>query len=277
MEWTGWITAWIPTLLLAAGLFVARNWIKASIEKGIQSKFDSKLENLRADLRKNEEAFKSDLRSKEAEILALRDGVLSGRSNRQSLLDKRHLEAAERLWAAVIALAPYELLSASMAVFKFDAVAKRTPHEPKLRKIFEVLGNQAPSPDKIDNPAKNERLFVSPIAWAYFSAYQAIVMGAYMRAKALEIGIEEPGEFFNTEHVRGLLKATLPHRGEFIEKQDSAAYHHLLEELKEKLLAELKRMLEGADIDQASIARSAEIMEKVKEVVAENTEQRPRA
>jgi hypothetical protein len=46
---------------------------------------------------KSEDAFKSELRSKEAEIAALRDGILSGRMQRQALLDKRPMEAVEKV------------------------------------------------------------------------------------------------------------------------------------------------------------------------------------
>ena len=68
MEWA----AWIPTAVLAILLFIARHKIKAEIEKSVQHKFDAKVETLRADLRKSEEEFKSELRLKETEISTLR-------------------------------------------------------------------------------------------------------------------------------------------------------------------------------------------------------------
>jgi hypothetical protein len=60
---------------------------------------------LRAELRKNEESFKSDLRDKEAEISTLRTNILSGSAGRQALLDKRRFEAVEKVWANVNDLA----------------------------------------------------------------------------------------------------------------------------------------------------------------------------
>jgi hypothetical protein len=50
-----------------------------------------------AELHKSDDAFKSELRSKEAEIAALRDGILSRRMQRQALLDKRRMEAVEKV------------------------------------------------------------------------------------------------------------------------------------------------------------------------------------
>ncbi len=39
---------WIPALIyftLPVALFIGRNWLKANIEKSIQHKFDTKIEN----------------------------------------------------------------------------------------------------------------------------------------------------------------------------------------------------------------------------------------
>ena len=94
MDWAAWLSIGLY-VFSAIGVFVARNWIKAGIEKSVQHGFDAKIETLRTELRKSEETFKSDLRSKESQISALRDGVLSGRAQRQALLDKRRLEAVE--------------------------------------------------------------------------------------------------------------------------------------------------------------------------------------
>src|SRR5215471_435493 len=82
---------------------------------------------------------KSDLRTKEAEISALREGVLSGRANRQALLDKRRLEAVEKIWASVIALGPAKVVSAKMSIINYDVVAKRISTDPKLREAMELL------------------------------------------------------------------------------------------------------------------------------------------
>jgi hypothetical protein len=58
------------SIVISAGtpiaIFLARNWIKARIEKGVQHRFDVQIEGVRAELRKSEERFKSDLRDKVA-------------------------------------------------------------------------------------------------------------------------------------------------------------------------------------------------------------------
>jgi hypothetical protein len=272
--------AWIPTVIcavLAIAVFAGRNWIKAGIEKSVQHKFDEKIGSIRTELRKNEELFKSDLRAKEAEISALRDGALSGRAQRQALLDKRRIEAVERIWLAVFALGPYKVVSASMAIFKFDEVGKRAPHDPKVRQLFEMIGRPVSGETKNLHNMAVEQLFISPLSWAYFSAYRTVVVYGYMQVKILEIGIEEPCKYLNSDNVRRLLKATLPHQKEFIDKNEPTTYYYLLDEIEQALLSELNNMLEGRDIDQTTIDQSREIMEAVKKISTENEQQTVRA
>lgn len=273
------LTAWIPTaitVILGGGAFVGRHWIKAGIEKSIQHKFNAEIETLRAEFRKSEEEFKSNLRSKEMEISALRDGVLSGRLNRQALADKRRLEAVERVWTAVTELWPHKGVSASMAVINFDAAAKRAPQDPRLRSVFETIGGQMPEEFPQDL-AQQERPFISLIAWALFSAYIAVLAYSHMRLTVLKLGIDDAAKLINDEHIKNLLKKALPHQDQYIDTIDSGIYHYLLDELEENLLVELKNMLEGKDIDEASIARSAEIMSAANNVWTDNAEQLSKA
>src|SRR5207248_2850144 len=95
MDWGLGISLGANVLIVAA-LLAGKKWIEAGVEKKIQHRFDEKMA-----------VTNSDLRAKEAEIAALREMVLSGRSQRQALLDKRKLEAVERIWDALARLAPF--------------------------------------------------------------------------------------------------------------------------------------------------------------------------
>ncbi len=136
--------------------FVARNWLVAWISKGVEYRFDVKLEELRAELRKKEERLKSELRDREAEIATLRNSVLSGSASRQSLLDKRRFEAVEKVWTAVNDLALLKPLSGVMAIVNFQEVAKDANH-PNMRRFLSTIGNVAPDlKDLKKNVARDE-------------------------------------------------------------------------------------------------------------------------
>lgn len=252
--------------LLALALFVGKTWLKANIEASVQHKFNSQLEALRAELSKSEELFKQELRTKETEISALRDGVLGGRAARQALLDKRKLEAVDRVWAAFLALAPYRVVLRMMSSVDLEKVSKAAPRDPNIRKIFALIGGQAP--DQTAVKAKGEQLFLTPLAWAYFSAYQTAVMTSYLIAKALENGLEA-NKFITFEPTIKILKAALPTYGGFIDEHGFQSFDFLLEELEENLLRALREILEGHDVDTESVARSSEIIKMVNVAVDE--------
>lgn len=272
------ISKWLPTfisILVLLGTVFLRSWIKAGVEKSLQYHFDEKLEKIRASLRVSEEQLKSDLRAKEGEIAALRNGILDGKFRRQSLLDKRRLEGVEKVWAAVIALAPFKSVSAMMASIKFDAAAKRAPQEANLRRVFEMIVSPIKEDDPPKNPAISEQPFLSPLAWAYFSAYQTIVVSAYFKAKLLATSTEDVSSLIKTDGIRQVIKVALPELSEFIDKNEPETYHYLLDELEKRLLAELRNMLEGDDVDQVSIKKVAEINKAIAAVTTEEEKNSP--
>ncbi|MBI3902634.1 MAG: hypothetical protein HY306_06785 [Nitrosomonadales bacterium] len=109
---------WLPpistTAIFGLVLWLGRNLIATRLTKSVQHEFDTKLESLRTELRKNEELFRADLRAKEAEIAVLRSGAMTAMASRQVAFDKRRLEAIDQLWSAFIALGPAKWILVSM-------------------------------------------------------------------------------------------------------------------------------------------------------------------
>lgn len=258
MDWLGLISL-VISLALSAGIWFGKNWMAARIQRSVQHTFDEKIENLR-----------SELREREAEIAALRSGALSGLAQRRALLDKRRIEAVDRFWAAFVALAPYRAAVIYTSIMKIDAIATEIGRNEKLQAFFKMMEKTYPELPKNANPAKLEQPYLSPLAWAYFSAYQTAMVSAYAVIKFLALG-ESPAKLLKLEGPRDLLKVTLPDWSDYIDKW--GMNEHLLDELEKRLLAELNRMLEGADIDEASLALAAKINEQVKDVTAQRDEQ----
>ena len=69
-----------------------------------------------------------------------------------------------------------------------------------------------------------------------------------------------------------MLKAALPHQSQFIEKSQPVAFHSLLDELEEKLLTELRNMLEGRDLDEAALVQAKDIMDAANRLSSEGAE-----
>ena len=96
-------------------------------------------------------------------------------------------------------------------------------------------------------------------------AYQTAVTLSYTMAKTLATGVEDADKFIKFDSINKIMKAALPHQSKFIDDLGFAAYYHLLDELEGNLLSALRVSLEGDELDQESVARSAEIIRMVRE------------
>lgn len=264
-----WIPAISTTSLLALALWLFRNLISTRLTNSVRHEYNKKIETLRTELRQKEESLKADLRAKENQIEALRSGALSGVANRQALIFERQLRAIETLWDSVISLGPAKAVSALMAVIKFESAAKAAAKNPRAREMFSMLGNVDLN-NLQTNQAEKTRPFISPVAWAYYSAYQAIVLHAVMRLQMLKNGIDM-ADVIDTEKVTNLVKVALPHQVEYIEKFGPSAFHYLLEELEIKILFTFELMLKGEEADKEILQKASAIIKESENLMESNT------
>ena len=185
-------------MLTVIGVIVG-TYYKSRVEKGIQHNFDQKIEELKAQLRRDEEQLKADLRSRDDEIAALRSGALSGMASRQAALDKRRLEAIEKVWSAVIDRWQWKNLAKMVGSLDMDytlsAAAQQNEEGRKLRKFADViwksaglgLDNLKPSTEFIDK----ERPFLSPMTWALFSAYRQVLNFPAVQMMVMRTGADK--------------------------------------------------------------------------------------
>lgn len=257
---------WLPTALFAAALWLGRNLISTRLTKSVQHEFDTKLEVLRSQLKESEERLKADLRVKETEIAVLRSGAMSAMASRQIAVDKRRLEAIDQLWTAFNSLNPARYLSIALSTLKFEAVAKKTETDPKMRQFVETLGAGF-DPKTLDHAsAAKARPFVSQVAWATYSAYTAVCMHAVTRWQVLRFGLGTQ-DLINNDLIGKLIKAALPHLTDYINEHGPNCYHLVLESLETKLLQDIQAMLAGVESDKASIKQAAEILKCSNEVL----------
>ncbi|PKN68653.1 MAG: hypothetical protein CVU54_13550 [Deltaproteobacteria bacterium HGW-Deltaproteobacteria-12] len=271
MELVSWLPSLTTTGLLSAALWFGRKLILIRLTKSVQHEFNKKIEAIRAELRKSEESFKAQLREKEAEIDALRSGALSVLASRQAALDKRRLEAVDQLWSAFNALAPARAIAASMAFIKFESAAQKAERDPKVRQFFEMIGGGF-DPRSIDlSGAAKARPFISPMAWAVFSAFLAVTMHSAIRLQVLKGGLGAE-DFTDHKAIEKLVVAALPHYADYLEKNGPAVYYYVLEALEARLLIELQSMLSGSEIDKASLEQAAEIIRQANALQAATNE-----
>jgi hypothetical protein len=117
-----------------------------------------------------------------------------------------------------------------------------------------------------------EQPFVSPLAWALFSAYSAIVVSSFMVAKAFEQGVADPLKFINKERIKTVLVAIAPEYEKLAGEWDVTLYYHFLDDIESRLLAELRNILEGREQAQFDLERSAKIIKAVNSANAAQAE-----
>ncbi len=232
-----WVPAISSTVLLAVVLWLSRGLIATRLSAAVKHEYDSRIERLRASFRRSEETIRADLVSKQIEIVELRSGVLSNITTRQVALQNRRIEAVDSLWGAVVALAPAKNVSKFMSVIKFEGMAEQAAKNEQLQQMYQVFGKGFNAKEINLQDAHRSRPFVSPMAWAYFSAFQAIVLYAVAQLQMLEAGVNMP-KILDVDVLKRLVNSALPHQADYIEEHGSSGCYFLLAEIESLLLSE---------------------------------------
>lgn len=145
---------------------------------------------------------------------------------------------------------------------KLLAEAERNPKAKELGKPFEVPLEKMTELGIVSHKA---RPYLSGLAWAYFSAYQAILMFAVAQMQLLKYGLNNP-KLLKPEHVVRLANAALPGYEEYLAKNGTDGAYYLLDELERKLLDELTRSLKEGAGDVENIGQVAAILHAVDDV-----------
>jgi hypothetical protein len=223
--------------------------------KVVESKFEEELERTKSALRIQEEAWKSELQGKLNELTALQGPAFAALTHRRAALDKRTLEAVDTLWDAVNRIASYKAAAGFMSRIKFPESAAHAAQNPNARAAFEQMYKMTGIENLERSDARSARPYVSATAWALYSAYQAIGSYAVLALIILKSGMKNT-DVLKTREVVELAQAALPHYRGFLEEHGMQGAYLLLEELEEKLLSELQRMLKedgsAEDLEAAS-------------------------
>ena len=256
------VSSGLAAIYVGIAVFFARKYIIDLISASVRFDFERKLENVRADLR-----------AKEAEIDALRSGAFSRMDAIQTAVTARRMKAADDLWAAVVEWGKLTHVVSIMAVIKFDVASENVEREPKLQDVFKAIApNVIDTLNRLFNLGDKDRLHLSDITWALFAAYRAIFLAAAGKAHLLGSGIDGR-TFINAEGINDVLLAALPEQKAVI--QAGASGHlQLLDILRNRIIEELRRTIEGAEQDAASVERAVTvngiIAAKVRQRVQEN-------
>lgn len=250
-------------LVSPLAIMLGRHWLVERVRRSVQHTFDEKLEHLKSELRQGEAQVKAAIDAKESEIAALRSQVLSASARRSEILDRRRLDAVDKTWAAVGALAPYRVVSEMFLRINLKEV-EASPRSPNMGAFFARIASIAPADVPKEVSAHAEQLYLSPLAWAYFNAYQTVLIVQFGMVKGLEFGLQDVRKFVRLDRLKDILTLALPADASFIKDCEPTDFAILLGDLEKALLAELQSSLEGREADAAEIDRASKINDAVK-------------
>ncbi|MFZ6648471.1 hypothetical protein ACO0LO_22295 [Undibacterium sp. TJN25] len=240
--------------------WLLKNVIKTRLTASVKYEFDAKLAELKSDFSRAKQKSASDLKSNENDIATLRSSAVTGLANRQTLFEKRRLEAIDQLWADAREYAQLKNLIEIMKTLKFNEAVKICEKEQKFRDVFATLYNTFNIDFITSQRPSTARPYISDLAWALFRTYSAIINTAIAKLYILSNGL--PAHLVDIAGTEQLVRTAIYGTDSHTEQPIFPEY--LLEDIEEKLLTELKRMLDGADEDKASVEKAAEIMRSEK-------------
>lgn len=261
MIWSNLLNAALSVGALSGILFFFRDKLSDYLFKHIQHRFDVKLAEVQ-----------SDFRTREATLERLTSTALSSIAARQTAIDKRRVEAVDQIWAAVHLLQPCRFIATWMSTLKFERLAELAEHDERGRAVVNHLNFDATAHATAHEKANTARPFLSPAAWAYFSAYSAVLGYAVAQMTIIKMG-QKADLIAQPETVTELVAKALPHRKDYLEQWKIAGSYRLLDELEERLLGELQAFLNGGHGDEALVAQTADLLKLATQIQAGNSAQ----
>jgi hypothetical protein len=259
-----WSSAW-PYLTFSAG-FAA----KAVFDALVSHKSNKAIEGYKADLRRTEAAFDRKSKSQDDEIAALRKTGLDGFAVASGAVIQRKLQAVDRLWAAVIDLNRYQLVSKVMGPINIDAAietaSQQTPDGLKARQFAEMLWRSCGLDDlkPPPSPPDNDRPFLTETAWARFSLYRSAMTLPMFYLASMKGGMP-PRWLKDPPPILEAVKTAMPHYSQLIDDHGVAAVADLLDEIRDMVLDEVRAMIAGTSTDY-DLEKAAKIISATRTV-----------
>jgi hypothetical protein len=220
---------WLPiardlvlTIISSSGLIIAvgylmRDAITKLFTKGIEHRFEKKME-----------AFKSSVRDNEKELEQIRSFLISARKDRNAAIQLKKFEAAEAMMRAVHSISKLRLAAEYLTFLNIEEIMK-FGDDSRIINLINTLSETINIDEKMISinsiDTTLSRLYLTNKTLKIFDVYSAILLGAAMMMKALAIPSRDKSNFFKKDGLSKIITELIPSSKEYFDKQgDSYSY-----------------------------------------------------
>lgn len=206
-----------------------------------------------------------------SEINDIRQILISGVKNRNEKLVEKQIAATQDLWQSTIDNNKHKLANQFLRTLNIEEVDSKIGVN-KMSDFIEGISRMSGVQKLIEDvesgkitysidirSADLSRPFVSPLAWALYSAHSSVIWHGVMTIVSWTSGI--PSKMLKNTELVDTVKKALPYQEKFLDKYGVPGCYLLLEILEEELLKELKRYLIDGSTDEAAATKARAIME----------------
>lgn len=250
--------------LVSVVIWLSRTWITARLTADIRLDNDSRLEELKSQLKNANDALGS--------VVGAGDRAYS--QSQLALLPYK-IKAIEAIWGSVVAWSEMATASMFVSILPIEWV-KKYGSDPSTKRNFEtVLG----SPGhliflKARRDTETFRPFISERAWALYSAYSGFYQSRVMKAAMLTLPSVNHVEVWERANERDLVKASAP--AKILELYDADVVRGssaFLTYLQDELIEEFRVELSGARDSRRAATNTAAMLEAAETLVLRSTRQ----
>jgi len=252
-------TSVVSTALISIVIWLSRSWITTRLTADIKLENDSKLEELKSNLKHTNETL--------SKISLAGDKAYS---ESQIALLPHKIKAIETVWNSVLSWNEMSAASMFVSILPIDWIQKYGS-DPSTKENFEILLKAPEHLTFIKNRSETEliRPFISERGWALYSAYSGLYMSRVIKASTLLLPSVDHSNIWEWSNERNLVKTTAPK--DILDSYDTNILEGttaFLNHLKNEMIEEFKLELSGTRDSESAVSNAATILK-----AAENLEQ----
>ncbi|MEL6686751.1 MAG: hypothetical protein AAFP97_03930 [Pseudomonadota bacterium] len=253
----------IIAMIIAVVAWLSRTWITARLTQSIKAEYDAKLVAVQ-----QETAHKFNEKERLAQNI-WRQREQAGASGLQALsasnlaLVERTFDAAELLLSAQRTLSKAIMHVHAVSMLNWEEIEKDLDNHGLSDFMSAIKTSGIQMDDLVTKDIEKCQLYLSKNSWAYYKAYEAIVIFSVTRVEVVSRGLSlktlKPD-------INEVIITALPQFEELLNKFGVGAYSQMLQPLADAFVESLRNDVLGTSVSDKAVKKAQDILDAVHKV-----------